>query len=237
MEIRNARVLEIIPRTYNVTSFRLTADGPLSFQAGQFFQLTLPVDGQDQSKYFSFSNAPTEKGYIEFTKKMTGSGFSKALEGLKAGDTVKIKMPLGSFTLNESVPKHAFLSGGIGITPIRSMLKDALDRRLPVDLVLFYSNRSPGDIAFGAELEKMASDHKNLRVIFSLDTAEACPAGWKGKCGFINAEMIRKELPDLFERVFYVCGPPVMVASLVSILQDQLKIPVEKIKKENFAGY
>ena len=237
MEVLDARVSEIIPRTYNVTSFRLVMDSFLPFLAGQFFQVTLKINGQEQSKYFSFSNSPTENGYIEFTKKMTGSEFSKALEGLRAGDTVKIKMPFGSFTLNESAPKHVFLSGGIGITPIRSMLKNALDRQLPLDMVLFYSNRSPEDIAFRSEFEEMARCHKNLKIILSLDTNEACHAGWKGKCGFINAAMIKEELPDLPERIFYVCGPPAMVKSLASILEGQLKISSEKIKKENFTGY
>jgi ferredoxin-NADP reductase len=237
MALYDAVVNDIISRTYNVKCFRLSASENLSFRAGQFLQVTLNVNGVDQSKYFSFSNAPTEKGYIEFTKKMTGSEFSKALESLKVGDKVKIKMPMGSFVLDETAPKQAFLSGGIGITPIRSMLKDAFDRQLPGNRVLFYSNRSPEDIVFRENLEGMAKNWKDLKLVFSLDTAEACPAGWKGKCGFISAAMIREELPDYAERTFYVCGPPVMVKSLVSILQDQLKIPTANIKIENFAGY
>jgi len=230
-------VTDIITRNYNVKSFRFSMNDSVPFRAGQFFQVTLSVNGTDQSKYFSFSNAPTEHGYIEFTKKMTGSDFSKALENLKIGEKVKIKMPLGSFVLDETAPKQAFLSGGIGITPIRSMLKDAFDRRLSFDRVLFYSNRSPEDIIFRDELEAMAKDRKELRVVLSLDTNEACPIGWKGRCGFINASMIKEELPDYAERIFYVCGPPVMVKSLVSILQDKLEVPAAKIKIENFAGY
>jgi ferredoxin-NADP reductase len=237
MSLYDAVVTDIIVRNYNVKSFRLAVREKISFRAGQFLQVTLNVNGTDQSKYFSFSSAPTEQGYIEFTKKMTGSEFSKALEVLKAGSKLKIKMPLGSFVLDETIPKQAFLSGGIGITPIRSMLKDAWDRRLPGDRVLFYSNRSPEDIIFKEELETMAKEWKDLRVVFSLDTTEACPPGWRGKCGFISATMIKEELPDYAERIFYVCGPPVMVKNLLSILEDQLKIPVEKIKIENFAGY
>jgi ferredoxin-NADP reductase len=117
------------------------------------------------------------------------------------------------------------------------MLKDAFDRRLPVDMALFYSNRSPEDIVFRTELEEMAKIRKDFKIVFSLDTSEACPPGWKGKCGFISAGMIREELSDYAERIFYVCGPPVMVKSLSSILEDQLKVPAEKIRKENFAGY
>lgn len=237
MELFEAVVSDIIARSYNVKSFRFFIPREVPFRAGQFLQATLSVNGADQSKYFSFSNAPTEQGYIEFTKKITGSEFSKALENLKAGDKVKIKMPLGSFVLDETAPKQAFLSGGIGVTPIRSMLKDAFDRQLPFDRVLFYSNRTPEDIIFREELEAMTRERKEFRVVFSLDTTEACPPGWKGKCGFISAAMIREELPDYAERIFYVCGPPMMVKSLSAILEDQLKVPAGKIKKENFAGY
>ena len=237
MPFYEAVVNDIISRTCNVKSFRLSINGKISFRAGQFLQVTLPVNGADQSKYFSFSSAPTEKNYIEFTKKMTGSEFSKALEGLRAGDKVRVKMPMGKFVLDETVPKQAFLSGGIGITPIRSMWKDAFDRRLPIDMALFYGNRSPEDITFREEFEGMVKDRENLKVVFSLDTVEACLAGWNGECGFISANMIRERLPDYAETIFYVCGPPVMVKSLAAVLKDQLKIPAEKIKIENFAGY
>jgi ferredoxin-NADP reductase len=232
----NAQVIEVIPRTHNVTSFRLVAEEILDFQAGQFMQVTLAVNGCEQSKYFSFSSSPTEKKYFEFTKKMTGSEFSKALERLKSGDMLTVKMPMGKFVLDGTASKHAFLSGGIGITPIRSILKDASDRGLPLDAVLFYSNHSPEDVVFRSELEAMAAE-KKFRLVLSLDTKDVCPADWKGRCGFIDAKMIREELPDYQERLFYVCGPPVMVQSMVSILEGQLKVPGERIRKENFAGY
>lgn len=231
------RVIEVIRRTYNVVSFRFARAPGLDFQAGQFMQVAFVIHGKEQTKYFSFSSSPFDKSHFEFTKKMSQSEFSKTLEGLKAGDTVKIKMPFGKFILDEKKSKHAFLSGGIGITPIRSILRYAFDGHLSLDMVLFYSNHSREDIVFQTELEGMARDHQNFKIVFSLDTVEACPAGWKGKCGFINAAMIQEELPDYRDRVFYVCGPPAMVTSLVSILENQLNIPSEKIKKENFTGY
>lgn len=230
-------LIEVLPRTHDVKSFRLAAPENASFQAGQFFGLTLKINGQDQSKYFSFSNAPTEKGYLEFTKKLTASDFSHALKVLKPGDRVRIKMPLGSFVLDETAVKAAFLSGGIGITPIRSMWKYAFDKKLALDMVLLYGNRTPRDIAFKEELETIAQAGKGFRVVFSLDTSEACPADWKGRCGFIDAAMIREEIPDYADRIFYVCGPPVMVHHLVGLLKDGLQIQDNRIKRENFAGY
>ncbi len=235
MIIFEAPVTEILQRTYNVKSFRFKMTEPVDFQSGQFMAVMLPVDGKEQFKYFSFSNSPTEKGYIEFTKKITDSAFSGKLQNLKVGDRVKLKMPIGNFILDEKSSKHAFLAGGIGITPIRSMWKYVFDKKLPVDMALFYGNRSPQDILFKEEFKKMAGDH--FKVIFSLDTQEACPRDWTGHCGFIDSAMIRKELPDYAERIFYVCGPPAMVTWMTEMLQDQLKVPKSQIKKENFAGY
>lgn len=230
-------ITEVIRRTHDAVSFRAAVAEGMSYRAGQFMGVTVAADGRELSKYLSFSSAPTEKGYVEFTKKISGSDFSKALERLKPGDTIKLKMPLGSFLLDEMAPKHLFLSGGIGITPIRSIWKDAFDRQLPLDMALLYGNRTPEDVAFRNDLEVLARENGNLKVVFSLDTADACPPLWQGRCGFINAAMIKEEVPDYLERVFYVCGPPAMVANLLSILQGQLQIPENRIKRENFAGY
>lgn len=233
----DSQVTGIVRRNYNAMSIRLAVRPGLSFKVDQFMQVTLSVEGKEQSKYLSLSNSPTEKEHLEFTKKLTDSAFSKALENLKVGDALKVKMPMGSFVLDEAVPKHAFLAGGIGITPIRSIWKDAWDRGLPVDLALFYGNRTPQDVIFKDDLDAMAASGRNFKVVYSLDSLEACPLDWKGHCGFINAELIRQELPDFLERIFYVCGPPVMVKSLSGILVDALKIPEKQIKRENFAGY
>lgn len=230
-------LIDIVQRTHNVKSFRLAAEGGALFRAGQFMEVTLKVEGRDQSKYLSFSSAPTEKDHIEFTKKLSASAFSEALRRLKIGDPVRIKMSLGAFVLDETATKHAFLAGGIGITPIRSIWKDALDRHLPVDMVLFYGNHTPEDIVFRDDFETIEKTGKGFKVVLSLDDASACPPDWKGRSGFINAEMIRAEAPDFAERIFYVCGPPGMVKAMVGLLQTQLQIPAARIKQENFIGY
>ena len=230
-------ITEVIRRTRDVLSFRAAVTEGMNYRAGQFLGVTVRSGGQELSKYLSFSSAPTEKRHIEFTKKISGSDFSKALECLKPGDKITLRMPLGSFLLEEKAPKHLFLSGGIGITPIRSMWRDAFDRRLPLDMALLYGNRTPEDIAFKEDLEGMMRDAKDFKVVFSLDTEAACPSTWKGRCGFINAPMIKEEVPDYLERIFYVCGPPVMVKLLLTLLQEQLKVPENRIKRENFAGY
>ena len=144
---------------------------------------------------------------------------------------------MGKFILDPAHAKHAFLAGGIGITPMRSMWKDAFDRKLAVDLSLLYSNRSPEDIIFRDDLEAMAAGGKGYKVVFSLDTVLRCPTNWKGRCGYIDAPMIRQEIPDYNERIFYICGPILMVKKMVEILKVELGVAAENIRQESISGY
>jgi len=232
-----AEVIEVLERTKDVKSFRFKRSEEACFTAGQYFMLFIDVSGEEKCKPFSFSSAPTEKEYIEFTKRLTGSDFSNALDKLKKGDTVRIKMPFGSFSLTSAGSgKVAFLSGGIGITPVRSICKDATDRSLSEDIVLIYGNSSEDEIVFKDDLSGMEQANPNLKVIYTLTCTDA-PAEWKGCCGFIDKVMIEKEMPDFNERMFYVCGSPYMVKCLVASLKDELKIPDDRIVVEHFLGY
>jgi ferredoxin-NADP reductase len=233
----DTRVTEVIRRTEFVFSVRVAMPEGEAFQAGQFLGVTLFSNGTEISRYLSFSNSPTEKGYAEFTKRLTGSDFSQALARLRSGDSVRIMFPLGKFVLDEGRTKHAFLAGGIGITPIRSIWQYALDRKLKADLVLLYSNRSASEIIFRDYFEQVNKEGKNFRVAFSLDTPGQCPLDWRGHCGYIDAAMIRKEIPDYPERVFYVCGPTPMVKKMVEILKNELSVSEENIRRENISGY
>jgi len=229
----NSKIKEVIQRNYNVKSFRLEIADWLGFKAGQFLLVTLQGNPK-LKRYLSISNSPTEKSYLEFTKKLTQSDFSMALDNLKAGDEVKIQYPFGKFTLDESAPKVAFLSGGIGITPIRSICKYAVDKNIGTDIVLVYSNRSIRDIVFKDDFSAMSKSYPLLRVAHVLCEAKQ---GFKCTVGRIDANVIKNEVPDYLERKFYLCGPPQMVEAMRKILADELGLNTEKIVTENFQGY
>lgn len=226
-------IKEIIQRTSNVKSFRLRSYGSTDFKAGQFLCVQLLTE-KECKRYLSISNSPTEKGYIEFTKKITQSDFSKGLDSLKPGDRLKIQYPFGNFTLQDSNAKLAFLSGGIGITPIRSICKYAADKKLDTDIVLVYANRSIKDIVFKEDFDLMQRQHPKLKVAHVL-----CEPAPRFKCvvGLINAQVIKNEVPDYIERKFYICGPPSMVEAMKKILTDELVLSKESIVTENFQGY
>ena len=238
MELKEfeTKVIDIIQRTHDIKSFRFTLPDDITFKPGQFFFLTIRTNSKELKKHFSFSNSPTEKGYVEFTKRITKSEFSQALERLRVGDWARLKMPYGFFTSEGEHEKIAFLIGGIGITPARSICKFACDKKLPTNIILIYCNRTEKDIAFYEDFLKMEAENKKLRVIYMLDNPLDKTA-WKGKTGFINSQMVKNEIPDYAERVFYICGPPAMVDSLKSCLSDELRLEKEKLKLEHFTGY
>ena len=125
------------------------------------------------------------------------------------------------------------LAGGIGITPFVSICKYAADKRLNSKITLFYGCRTQNDIAFKQELEKMQEENKNLKVVFILNEATS---QWKGATGVINADMIKKELPDYNENVFYVCGPPPMVTAIEKLIEG-MGLQKGQLKLEYFTGY
>lgn len=231
------KIIDVVQRTYNVKSFRVKRNDGLNFKPGQFLSVTINVDSEDITKYLSFSSSPTEKAHIEFTKKLTESAFSKVLAGLKEGDKIKLKMPMGNFIFEGEYPKIAFLSGGIGITPIRSMCKYATDMKLSSDIVLLYGNNKKEDIAFVDDFIQMQEENKNIHVIYTLMCPDEQSERMRCRTGIIDSEMIKKEIIDYSERVFYVCGPPKMVETMINMLKEKLNVPINHIKRENFIGY
>jgi len=230
-------VLDVIQRTHDVKSFRFRINEDVDFKPGQFFFVTIKIGGIERTNPFSFSNSPTEKGYVEFTKRITDSDFSKALDVLKNGDWARLKMPLGSFTFAGEYKKIAFLSGGIGITPIRSICKFVVDTGLPTDIVLLYSNKDKNGIIFRRDFDEMQGKNKNFRAVYTLTSPSIDKESWKGRVGYINKEIIQEEMPDYKDRIFYVCGPPKMVESMVDILKSKSNLDESRIKVENFIGY
>lgn len=237
MQTIDTTVTEVIYRTPCIVSVRVAMPADGAFEAGQFLGVTLFRDGAEVSRYLSFSNSPTETDYFEFTKRLTQSDFSAALAGLKPGDPVRIKYPMGRFILDPHAAKHVFLAGGIGITPMRSMWKYAFDRKLAAQMVLIYGNRCAEDIIFRDELEAMAAQQPGCKVVLALDGREPCPDGWQGRQGYIDAAMVREEVPDHARCVFYICGPTAMVKAVVDMLKNELKVPDANIRRESISGY
>jgi len=146
MEYIKAEFVERIKRSEDVESFRFFPQERINFLPGQFLRLIFDRENKRDfslNKYLSFSSAPG-KDYIEVTKKMSSSLFSKSLIDLKQGDEVLINGPLGNCIFKPEYKKTAFFAGGVGITPAISILEYIYENRLSTDAVLIYSNRAGG---------------------------------------------------------------------------------------------
>lgn len=224
-------VRKIIQMTKDVKSFRFDRPQDFAFKAGQWMYVNIKVDGTSKLHHFTISASPTED-YLEFTKKITDHPYSQALDKMKGGEWAKINGPYGDFTYSGENIKLGFLTGGIGITPMRSILRFIADKNLDTDIRMLYSNKTSGDIVFKDELDKIASEHKNIKI----DHVLTREPDWEGLKGHVDAKMIKEQIPDYTERTFYICGPPAMNEALSKALLE-LKVAEKQIKLEDFTGY
>ncbi len=218
--------------TPSISAIRLSLAGKkIPFKAGQYALVELKINGEYEDHAFSIACAPNDE-YLEFATRLSDSGYKKAFAGLKVGGEVKVTGPLGNFTLDSTAKGVCFLSGGIGITPIRSMVQFATRENLQVPITLLFGNRNPGEIPFKAELDELQLQNKNLNVVHVVNESDK---SWNGAVGRIDIEMIKK-YSKIDSDFYYICGPPGMVDSLTNMLKT-LNVNDERIKIEHFTGY
>jgi ferredoxin-NADP reductase len=194
--------------------------------------IKIKSETKELMKHFTVSSSPSED-YLEFTKKLTGSDFSKALDALQIGDKVGINGPFGFFTFEGEFEKIGILTGGIGITPFRSMIRYCTDEQIATDIILLYGNHCEKDIVFAKELEEIQGQNKNFKAVFTLSEPDE---GWAGRKGRIDLDLVKTEILDYKERVFYIAGPPPLVEAMNNLLKE-LNLPPDQVKKEDFPGY
>ena len=181
----------------------------------------------------SLSNCPQEAEFIEFTKRMTGSPFCDRLESLESGETISVKGPVGKFCYADSSETLVMIAGGIGITPIRSILTDLeKTKRNTGTVILIYGNQNREDIAFRDELENLELPDYHLIHVLS-DTSGMEKAAYKG---FINADIISKEVPKCNNAHYMVSGPPIMVEAIKKELAT-IDVAEDQNRTDIFLGY
>ena len=221
----------------------------LDYKAGQFAFFDIGEvynDSKGPIRHFTISSSPTED-FIMLSTRIRDSPYKQRLASLEKGAKVKVRGPQGEFVIHEDYSKTAiFLSGGIGVTPFRSMIKYATDMQLPLKIIMFDSNKNKENVLFKKEFDEWTSQNKNISIIYNL-TEEKNPQEqqsspmdiWKGEYGRIDKAMILRYVDSstLKDSLFYICGPPNMLKAMKSLIQEELKIPEEKIKVEEFTGY
>jgi ferredoxin-NADP reductase len=222
----------------------------LDYKAGQyaFFDIGgVNNDPKGPIRHFTISSSPTEN-FIMLSTRIRDTPYKKRLSSLEELAKVKVRGPQGNFVLHEDYSKPAiFLSGGIGVTPFRSMIKYATDKQLPLKIIMFDSNRDEKNILYKNEFDVAANSNKNLRIIYTISEEEkgqereqiSSSNKWEGERGRIDEAMLAKYLndDDIKNSIFYTCGPPGMLKAMQKLLQDELRIPKERIMIEEFTGY
>jgi len=231
-----AKLIERIKRTPSVESFRFRLPEKVDFLPGQFLQVIFDEQNRNNpelNKYLSISCSPA-RDYIEVTKRISSSLFSGRLLNLKQGDEVLVNIPMGACVFKNEYQKIAFLIGGIGITPVISIIEHIVETKLDTDCFLLYSNRTEEEIAFKKELDCWKAANKNIKIFYTV--TECQPKDKTCLFGFIDKELIKKVACDLAERTVFIFGPPGMVDNMCN-LSLQLECKKENIKTEKFAGY
>ncbi|UCC94999.1 MAG: FAD-dependent oxidoreductase [Candidatus Omnitrophota bacterium] len=235
-EIVKGKLLARIKRTPTIESFRFILAKKIHFIPGQFVQVLFDEKDSNNrmlNKYLSFSSSPT-KEYIEVTKRLSESDFSGKLRSLQPQSEVLFKLPLGNCILKEEYKRIGFLIGGIGITPVISMIEYSVEKCLETDIVLCYSNRREEEIAFRKELDQWSALSSNINIIYTVTDCE--PQDMRCISGHINKELIQKKMKDYNERIFFIFGPPRMVEAMQNVCKD-IGCEKENIKSESFIGY
>lgn len=235
-KIIKASLSEIITRVETIQSFRFRISERIDFIPGQFLQVIFDEANQNNkelNKYLSFS-CPPGKDYIEITKRLSQSRFSERLRALKINDQVLLKAPFGNCVFQDSYEKIAFLIGGIGITPVISILGYIIDKKLGTDVKLFYSNRTEDDIAFKKELDAWQAINNKIKIFY---TVTECPPN-NSSCifGRIDKDLLINTLSDYRERIIFIFGPPKMVEAMQALCLEAGCLK-ENIKIEQFIGY
>ena len=223
-------ITQIRDLTHDVRSFHIHVPGRPVYVPGQFLVWEVPCQDKVRKRAYSLASAPHWEN-VELLIKLNPQGkVTPAIFGFKEGDEVEVKLPFGKFSLDDPLPrKIVFLAGGVGLSAMLSMIRHLEHTGYDGEVVLLYGNRTPDDIVYREELERLSSQWR-LKVVHTIDHPEG--TGWTGETGYISPEMIRRHC-DVENSYFYMCGPPQMIGHMVQNLDD-LRVPHERIRHEQW---
>lgn len=219
-------------------AFHFEKPTDLSFRAGQFCDLRLlnppETDDEGDIRGFSLANAPYEDDIMIATR-MRDTAFKRVLKNMPIGESVEFDGPYGDFTLHKTQTTPAvFIIGGIGVTPVRSMIAEATRDKTDHQITLLHSSKTPDDLPFTNDFKEFASTNPNFAYIPV--ASDSTPEEWDGESGRIDADMVKKYVPDLEKPIYYLSGPEGMVRAMRQLLIG-IGANEDNIKTEEFSGY
>ena len=233
-QLRHPYVVEsVLPERGSAWTVSIRPEGHhgFTFQPGQFAWLTAwnsPFAVEEHP--FSFSSSAKQNTGLAFTIKELGD-FTRRVRDMVPGQRVFLDGPYGAFSIDRHfAPGYVFIAGGVGITPMMSMLLTLADRGDRRPLHLFYANKLWEEVTFREEIEALQT-RLRLSVIHAL---EAPPAGWTGESGFVTRQVLDRWLPAERQSLeYFVCGPYPMREAVEKELY-RLGVPLARVHAERF---
>jgi ferredoxin-NADP reductase len=232
------RVCRVFEETRDIKTFRLVAgDGdpiPFTYLPGQFLTLTVEPEGSPVKRSYTIASSPTVQDYLEITVKRETQGLvSRYLhDTLKEGDPLKVKGPGGRLTFTgEGAEGIVLIGGGVGITPMMSVIRYLTDRGWPGAIYFLYSCKTTKDFVFREELEYLQRRHPNLNVMATMTREKGTV--WMGLKGRLTRDLIGSAVEEITKPPIHICGPPPMMDAMKAML-DELGVPKEHVRTEAF---
>lgn len=202
------------------------------FKSGQFYHIKNPTyENPKETRQFSITTTYKTQTHLEFCIKMYGP-WTKALREKQIGENIWLFGPLGGFTFPQATTQAVFLAGGIGITPILSILQSLHEQDATLPVTLIYANKSLHAILKKDYLDQLFQT-RQLWKLFHIVSQVQNDDQWNGKKGHITYEFIKNEVIISNQTTFFVCGSENFTNNILSLLR-QFQIPENKIKRELF---
>lgn len=219
--------------TFQLLLAPVTDAARFEFKAGQWVYLFLedPTGGKPWRAAFSIASAPGHEP-VELAIKLHGD-FTRRSQALKAGDVVELQGPFGLFVPPPGNAPLVMFGGGIGVTPFMSVIREALSKNDPREMVLIYSSSRKQDLSYEDELRAYATQFPQFKLAFTL-TREA-PAGWDGLTRRIDARMLNELGIDLATSQFMMCGPNPFMDAIVDLLKTLDIDTKTRLHRERFS--
>ncbi|MEQ1830080.1 MAG: ferric reductase-like transmembrane domain-containing protein [Pirellula sp.] len=235
------KIAALFQETPDVKTFRLVATdgGPLPFDylPGQYMNLKLEIDGKRINRSYTIASSPTRRDACELSIKRESSGIASRFlhDELNVGDTLNVSAPAGKFVFTGESSANVFLiAGGVGITPLMSMVRYLTDRAWAGDIYFLIVVKSEQDIIFREELEWLRKRFANLHVCITLTRSDS-NSKWRGESGRPSGSTMRRFVPMLGNIPIYLCGPDAMMDATRSLLVAE-GVSSDHIKTEAFVS-
>jgi len=228
------KIIKIIDETLDVKTFRVeTPDGTeINFFPNQFFMVRFP-DSKLQRAY-SISSSPTQKDYMDITVNMVGE-FTTKLFKSKVNDYLIFKGPFGKLHFTENIKNDVVLiSGGCGIAPLMSIIKYCSQKNLQNKIKLIYSAKTPADIVYNEDLKKIKEQNQNFNYTVTI-TRPSPEQNWTGRTGRIDSNLLKENIKDIENSLYFLCGPVEFVKNTISLLEI-LGVKKDQIRTDVWGG-